>query len=105
MMYLVLLVLRDILFAWNQCAILVSSELARAIRRSSEEQAVQEIGGISRLALKGQSHEKIMNRRSSEEQAVQEIGGISRLALKGLYRERMGNRSSSKKVETGASAG
>jgi hypothetical protein len=29
MMYLVLLVLRDILFAWNQCAILVSSELAQ----------------------------------------------------------------------------
>jgi hypothetical protein len=47
-------------------------------RWSSEEQAVQEIGGISRLALKGQSHERIMNRWSSEEQAVQEIGGISR---------------------------
>jgi hypothetical protein len=46
-----------------------------------------------------------MNRRSSEEQAVQEIGDISRLALKGLYHEMMGNRSSSKKVETGASAG
>ena len=29
-------------------------------RWSSEEQAVQEIGGISRLALKGQSHERIM---------------------------------------------
>jgi hypothetical protein len=48
-----------------------------------------------------------VNRWSSEEQAVQEIGGISRLALKGLYHERMGNRSSSKKEavqETGASA-
>jgi hypothetical protein len=43
-----------------------------------------------------------MNRRSSEEEAVQEIGGISRLALKGLHYERMGNRLSSKKVETGA---
>jgi hypothetical protein len=53
--------------------------------RSSEEQAVQEIGGISRLALKGLYHERIMNRWSSEEQAVQEIGGISRLELKGLY--------------------
>jgi hypothetical protein len=54
-------------------------------RWSSEEQAVQEIGGISRLALKGLYHELVGNRWSSEEQAVQEIGGISRLALKGLY--------------------
>ncbi len=45
-----------------------------------------------------------MNRWSCKKEAVQEIGGSSRLAVKGLYCERMGNRSSKQKVEKGASA-
>ena len=36
-LYLVLLVFSDILFAWNHCAILESSELARAIRELRSE--------------------------------------------------------------------
>jgi hypothetical protein len=39
----------------------------------------------------------MVNRWSSKKEAVQEIGGISRLALKGLCHERMVNRWSSKK--------
>ncbi len=46
-------------------------------RWSSKKEAVQEIGGTSRLALKGLHHERLMNRRSSKKEAVQEIGGIS----------------------------
>jgi hypothetical protein len=37
MMYLVLLAFRYILFAWNHCAVLESSELARVIRELRSE--------------------------------------------------------------------
>jgi hypothetical protein len=52
-------------------------------RRSSGEQAVQEIGGISRLALKGLYHELVKNRWSSEKEAVQEIRGTQQVSIKG----------------------
>jgi hypothetical protein len=53
MMYLVLLVFRDILFAWNHCAILVSSELARVIRElRSESESSPVVSSVYRTVSK-----------------------------------------------------
>jgi hypothetical protein len=53
MMYLVLLVFRDILFAWNHCAILVSSELARVIRElRSESESSPVLSSVYRTVSK-----------------------------------------------------
>ncbi len=56
-------------------------------RWSSKKEAVQEIGGISRLALKGLHPERMVNRWSSGNKQIGGISSSSRLVLKGLSPE------------------